>query len=234
MDLSDKCLLVVKPTEPIQHWLEELMAAASPAAVPVSVPELSEELQSDANCYIMPNLPPDQTAQFIKDHAQSIIRTELSTWCRFEEVWPKMNFSNLTSSFKFEFYYDWMNFKADGQNEKDKSLNQIVLLIKPREKFTEYIHTVLVQKFNLSPAEADKKLNLDLIRNGSTAIITDVDFLDEVESFLDRHVEEIFHHQLILWGGEDSQDLWPRDLDLRAFKESFEVEIHRHTYLMLH
>jgi hypothetical protein len=232
MILNDKCLLVVKPAEGFQQWLESVLALANPTK---ERPKLSlNTLQSDSNCYIIPSLSPDHAAHFVKDHAEPILRRELSAWCRIPEVWPTLDFLNLVSSFQFDFYYDWLDFKSESIHEKQESLNTIVLLIKPKEKLTEYLHTLLVQQFQLSPAEADKKLNLDLIRNGSTAVISNVQSLDDVDSFLEQHAEEVFTHQLILWGGEDSRSLWPRDTDFRAFKESFEIEIHQHTFLMLH
>lgn len=229
MHFHDKSLLIVKPVEPFRQWLVNVLKAGQKTEANVSL----EKIQEDANCYIIPMLPSQQTASYIKEHSEEIFKTELSSWCKAKEVWPDLTFSNFLSNFKFDFYFDWMNFKEDAELN-GKTLPTITLLIKPNEHFADYLRTLMVERFKMSPAAVEKKMDFELIQNGSTAVITDISHLDDVEYFIDQHCEEIFIHQLILWGGADAKDLWPRDVDLRGFKESFTVEIHQHTYVMTH
>jgi|GEM_PF-4887150 len=240
MDLNNKCLLVLKPAQPFQHWLQTSLNAAEevireklPTQAEDPVEVSLDDLQTDATAYLMPVYSPEQTADFIKARAETLFSRELENWYSYRAAWPMVNFSNFTSNFNFEFYYDWMNFREEQLTEQAKNIESIILVIKPKEKFAaEFLRTLLIEKFSLDEAEVEQKLDLNVIQRGSTAVITDITELDEVEYFLNRHAEEIFRHQLLLWGGEDSEDLWPRDTDWRAFGESFEIEIHRHNYLM--
>ncbi|HVY53719.1 MAG TPA: hypothetical protein VHA13_04295 [Gammaproteobacteria bacterium] len=226
----DKSLLIVKPAEPFRQWLMNVLQASH--VVPKTDISL-EQIQDDANCYVIPMLPSPQTAAYIKQHSEEIFRTELSTWCKVKEVWPDLSFANFLASFNFNFYFDWMDFSSTNKLQGN-SLPNITLLIKPNENFADYLKTLMVERFKMDPAIVDKKMNFELIQNGSTAVITDVNSLNDVEYFIDQHCEEIFIHQLILWGGADCKNLWPRDMDLRGFKESFSIEIHQHTYVMAH
>lgn len=235
MNLNDKCLLVLRPAEPFHEWATTLIQASERAYRLGTPIQLSlEEMQYDTSCYILPLLSPEKTADYLEKHAADMFGTELSTWCGLRDYWPKINFSNFVSSFQFDFYFDWMNFQQAGIAESKQNLSTITLLIKPTERIKEFLRPLLIEKFQVSAADVEEELNMSIIQNGSTAVITDIDTLDNVEYFLEQHCEEIFTHQLARWGGEDSQAYWPRDLDIRNFKEWFTVEIHTYTYLMLH
>lgn len=241
MNLDDKSLLILKPAEAFHQWLVGLLHAAEEAAKgdfsslandPVEVS--LEDMQQDTTCYIIPALSPEETTAYLEKHTADMFRTELNVWCKIQDYWPSLDFSNFVASFKFDFYFDWMDFQKQEMTAGNNSLQNIILLVKPTERMKEYLRTLLVEKFKVPESEVEGKLDLHLIQNGATAVITDTADLDELDYFLDIHCEEIFTHQLILWGGEDSQPYWPRDLDLRSFKEWFTVDIHRHTYLMAH
>jgi hypothetical protein len=241
MNLDDKCLLVLKPSEALYHWLTSILEASQQelrsdfkrqADDPVEVS--LEEMQADASCYLMPSFPPNETAAYLEKHMADIFRAELSTWCPVEAVWPPLNFATFVSSFKFDFYFDWMNFKKEELLETQQDMQNVVLLIKPAEPFKDYLRNLLTEKCKLPAAMLDQALELRFIQNGSTAVITDVYSLENLETFLEQHSEEIFRHQLLLWGGEETQDFWPGDLGFQMFRQWFSVEIHRHTYFMLH
>lgn len=241
MELNDKCLLVLKPSEPMHQWLTEVLQAShqelerelkSAIASPLEVS--LDEMQTDASCYIIPALSPDETTTYLEKNMDALYRAELNIWCPVEEVWPTLDFGNFVSSFKFNFYFDWMNFQKEELVETQQSIQNVVLLVKPEEPFKEYLRTLFIEKYTVPEAEVNANLDLRTIQDGSTVVITDIASVDDIETFLEQHAEEIFRHQLLMWGGEDTQSFWPNDLDLKTLKEWFSIEIHRHTHLMLH
>lgn len=239
MTLNDKCLLVVKPKEPMHHWLSTVLQSAEEelkkdfAHCADEKVEISlEQMQADANCYVLPIFPPKETAAYLEKHVAALFGTELNTWCSVQTVWPEVNFSNFMSSFNLDFFFNWMNFQSQEIADSEKNLSTLVLLIKPNEKFLAYLRTTLTEKFKL-PEAAVQLLDLAAVQEASTAVISDIQEVGEVEYFLDQHAEEIFHHQLLLWGGKDLDDSWSEGFDLRAFREYFTIEIHSHIYLMM-
>ena len=225
--ITDKCLLIVKPKEPFYEWVQAL---AREAKMGSSV--TLELMQEDANCYVMPTLPPKETASYIESHTPEMFEHELNLWCKVKQVWPSVNFPTFASFCQFNFFYDWLDFRDLSAPKSEEDMKNIILLVKPKEKIKEYLREVLLNKFKVPPQEVDAKLDMNLILNGSTVVITDIEALDDIEYFMEHHYEEIFVHQLMLWGGEGSEAYWPSSNDIREFREYFSIEIHPHTYLL--
>jgi hypothetical protein len=238
MILTNKSLLIMKPQEPFHLWLRTVIEASQKVIArdshlkAIEIPPVSlEMMQMDATCYVMPKLPPIETAKYIQEHAPAMFTHELNNWCKVESTWPPFEYQQFLSYFNFDFYFDWLDFN-EGALEDQRELQHILLLIKPRHKVQAYLRQILIEKMNVSPEDAEKKVNMQIIERASTAVITNIQSLQDVERFLLEHYREIFEHELLLWVGPEFREAWPDEKDLALFKEWFSVEIHQHTFLL--
>lgn len=241
MNFNNKCLMVLKASEPFHAWLQNLVQMVEDSLkqdfkhnadekMEVSL----EQMQNDANCYVIPLLAADEATAFIENHTQQLFEIELNTWCSMQALWPAISFSNLIFSFSFDFYFDWMSFQSDEIPDETQDLSSILLLLKPNEHFAHFLHAQLLERRHLSTEILGQELSLSLIQEGSTSVVTDIHELDEVDYFLDQHAEELISHQLEFWGGKPMQESWSAGFDVKALREFFSVEIHRHVHVMLH
>lgn len=241
MDLNNKCLLVLKATEPFHAWLQSVIELAEETlkqdfkhCADEKIEITLEQVQTDANCYVIPLLSGEAVTDFIEQHAEKLFEIELNTWCSLQSFWPTVNFTNFAFSFSFDFYVNWMNFQNEDIKEDSQSLANIILLLKPNDLFGKFLHSQLLDRGSLSLDLLGENLDLNLIQEGSTSVITDVQEIDDIDYFLDQHAEELISHQLQFWGGEPLQEAWSAGFDVKTLREFFSIEIHRHTYLMLH
>jgi len=95
-------------------------------------------------------------------------------------------------------------------------VDRSVAVIKPKAPFMDWLNAV---------PDSDIDLTLESLRADCTVILMP-EFAEPEEgvAYLDEIYEQLFKMELASW--YDDEELWPKDLSLKAFWEWFDVEIH--------
>lgn len=96
-------------------------------------------------------------------------------------------------------------------------VDRSVAVIKPKQAFLDWLNAV--------PGNDMVDLTLDSLRSDCTVILLpEFNEPEEAVAHIDEQYEQLFKVEVASW--YDDEDLWPKDMSLKAFWEWFDVEIH--------
>lgn len=97
-------------------------------------------------------------------------------------------------------------------------VDRSVAVIKPKAKFLEWLESL--------PEEGEGvDLTLDQLRSDCTVLlIPEYEEPEEAVAYIDEIFEQIFKMELASWHEDEAS--WPKDMSLKAFWETFDIEIH--------